>query len=173
MENTAQAGQGSVPRRGLPERLPCCSNAPARAVKEPSAPSPAQDSATSFPTGKCLRGWEGAGSKHVISLPWGPHTCGWRQMFAAGPGRMLGAGGAAKSVRAACSMKQWLFWEGESDCGAVTAHSSPSDTQGKALGPARVIAFPKNEKKAPLHLAGPSKPPRQGWGCTAHGDGTW
>lgn len=69
MKMTAQAGQGSVPGRGHH------SDAPTHTGKEPSAPSLSQGSATSFPTGKCLRGWEGAGSEHsdLPSLE-SPHT---------------------------------------------------------------------------------------------------
>ena len=72
MEKTAQAGQGSVPGRGLLEWLPCRSNAPTCMGKEPSL---SQDSATSFPTGKCLRGWEGAGSERSdLPSPGSPHV---------------------------------------------------------------------------------------------------
>lgn len=46
-------------------------------------------------------------------------------MLTAGPGRMLRAGGADKSVWVVGSGKQWLFWEGESCCGAITLHTHP------------------------------------------------
>lgn len=110
---TAEAGQGPAPGMGLLLHH----DAPTHTEKQPRALSLSQDLATSFPIGKCLRGWEGAGSDHSdLPSPAFPHA--WVEADAhSWPRKDARGWGAASSVWAVCSVKQWLFWEGESCVG--------------------------------------------------------
>lgn len=85
------------------------SDAPSHMGKEPSAPRLSQDSAMSFSTGKSLQDREGQALNSDLPTLECLHTWVEAQMLTAGPRRMLGVGGADKSVWVVGSGKQWLF----------------------------------------------------------------